>query len=126
MNEHDLRNQLMCYEYLHGQMSTCIKRIWQAIDQSPEDLRLMDTLIADEGLKLEPYRCSSGKLTIGVGRNLEQRGITKEEAIHLLCNDIYRIKDGCRLSKRVRLKMAEIVKCPTEYNAWRRDRIQRT
>ncbi len=33
-----------------------------------------------------------GKLTIGVGRNLDDEGITKEEALYLLNNDIQRIK----------------------------------
>ncbi|NBW16869.1 MAG: lysozyme, partial [Caulobacteraceae bacterium] len=29
-----------------------------------------------EGERLKPYRCTAGKLTIGVGRNLDDRGIT--------------------------------------------------
>ena len=41
-----------------------------------------------EGERLKPYRCTAGKLTIGVGRNLEDRGITREEAAYLLANDI--------------------------------------
>lgn len=41
-----------------------------------------------EGERLKPYRCTAGKLTIGVGRNLEDRGITREEAAYLLTNDI--------------------------------------
>lgn len=49
---------------------------------------LIDLLIRHEGLKLEPYRCTSDKLTIGVGRNLEDCGITEEEAMYLLKNDI--------------------------------------
>ena len=43
---------------------------------------------AHEGLKLKPYRCSSGKLTIGYGRNLDDRGITVLEANELFENDI--------------------------------------
>ena len=50
---------------------------------------LIDLLIRHEGIKLKPYHCTSGKLTIGIGRNLEDRGITKEEAIYLLNNDIH-------------------------------------
>jgi lysozyme len=49
-------------------------------------------LILHEGCSLKPYRCPSGKLTIGVGRNLDDVGITEEEAIYLLRNDIKRIK----------------------------------
>ncbi len=36
-------------------------------------------LIAHEGLRLEVYKDSLGIDTIGIGRNLEDRGITKEE-----------------------------------------------
>lgn len=41
-----------------------------------------------EGERLKPYRCTAGKLTIGIGRNLDDRGITREEAAFLLENDI--------------------------------------
>ena len=43
-----------------------------------------------EGERLKPYQCTAGKLTIGVGRNLEDRGITAEESAYLLANDIAR------------------------------------
>lgn len=46
-------------------------------------------LIRHEGLRLKPYRCPSGKLTIGVGRNLEDVGISTSEAMFLLESDIY-------------------------------------
>lgn len=49
---------------------------------------LMQELIRDEGIRLQPYRCTAGKLTIGVGRNIEDRGITKAEAMYLLNNDM--------------------------------------
>lgn len=45
-------------------------------------------LIRHEGLRLFPYQCPAGFLTIGVGRNLEGKGITKAEALFLLKNDI--------------------------------------
>lgn len=60
-------------------------------------------LIEHEGLKLSPYVCPAGKLTIGVGRNLEDNplnekeiralgdymhGITKNGAMLLLRNDV--------------------------------------
>jgi len=41
-----------------------------------------------EGLRLRPYKCSAGKLTIGYGRNIEDSGISKQEAEIMLCNDI--------------------------------------
>ena len=52
--------------------------------------RLEDLLIRHEGLKNKPYRCSADALTIGVGRNLESNGISYDEAIFLLRNDINR------------------------------------
>ena len=53
---------------------------------------LKEELIRDEGLRLKPYRDTVGKLTIGVGRNLDDVGITKDEAMHLLECDIRRVK----------------------------------
>lgn len=50
-----------------------------------------DQLILHEGLRLKPYRCTAGKLTIGVGRNLEDKGISHHEAMMLLRNDIEEI-----------------------------------
>jgi len=47
-------------------------------------------LIKHEGLRLKPYLDTEGKLTIGVGRNLDDVGISKEEAMYLLGNDIQR------------------------------------
>ena len=52
-----------------------------------------DLIIHHEGMELKPYKCTAGKLTIGAGRNLEDNGITHEEALYLLDNDIKR----CRL-----------------------------
>lgn len=51
-------------------------------------MTLREQLIRDEGRQLKVYTCPSGKLTIGVGRNLEDRGITHAEALYLLDNDI--------------------------------------
>lgn len=53
---------------------------------------LKSELVRDEGLRLKPYRDTVGKLTIGVGRNLDDVGITKDEAMHLLECDIKRVK----------------------------------
>lgn len=51
-------------------------------------MTIRDQLIRDEGLRLHPYKDSVGKLTIGVGRNLDDVGISKAEAALLLDNDI--------------------------------------
>ena len=50
--------------------------------------RIKEQLVRHEGLRLKPYRCSAGKLTIGYGRNLDDKGISKSEAYELLTNDI--------------------------------------
>ena len=50
--------------------------------------QLKKMLIRHEALRLKPYKDSVGKLTIGVGRNLDDRGITEAEAMLLLSNDI--------------------------------------
>mgnify|MGYP000498076501 CR=1 FL=1 len=51
---------------------------------------LKDQLIKHEGLRLKPYLDSVGKMTIGVGRNLDDVGITEAEAMKMLENDILR------------------------------------
>lgn len=53
--------------------------------------QLVNQIIRHEGLELKPYRCTSKKLTIGIGRNLEDVGITEEEAKYLLMNDLARV-----------------------------------
>ena len=50
--------------------------------------KMIEQLVDHEGLELHPYEDSLGILTIGVGRNLEERGISEDEAFYLLANDI--------------------------------------
>ena len=50
--------------------------------------QLVEQLKRHEGMELKPYRCSEGKLTIGFGRNLDDRGISVGEANFMLRNDI--------------------------------------
>lgn len=50
-----------------------------------------DLIKIHEGLRLKPYRCTADKLTIGYGRNLEDRGISEAEAEMLLRNDIIEV-----------------------------------
>ena len=54
--------------------------------------RLRDSLLRYEGIRLKPYRCTQGRLTIGIGRNLDDVGISSEEAHLMLDNDIKRVK----------------------------------
>jgi lysozyme len=77
--------------------------------------KLIADLVVDEGLRLFPYRCTANKLSIGIGRNLDdnwftndelffigikektkeaiaarlkEKGISKEDAFHLCENDV--------------------------------------
>jgi lysozyme len=59
-----------------------------------DDKALVRQIELHEGLRLKPYRCTAGKLTIGVGRNLEDRGITLSEARMLLANDLADVRNG--------------------------------
>lgn len=49
---------------------------------------LRSQLERHEGLRLKPYRDTVGKLTIGIGRNLDDVGITRDEAEMLLDTDM--------------------------------------
>ena len=59
-------------------------------------MNIKDFIIKHEGLKLKPYLCPAGKLTIGVGRNIEDNGISEDEAMYLLENDIKRCESELR------------------------------
>jgi lysozyme len=48
----------------------------------------VEQLIRHEGERLKPYRCTAGKLTIGVGRNIEDNGIRRSESRYMLMNDL--------------------------------------
>ena len=55
--------------------------------------KIIKQLKTHEGEKLIVYKCTAGKLTIGIGRNLEARGISKEESAIMLSNDIRQVAD---------------------------------
>lgn len=50
-------------------------------------------LMRDEGCVLKVYLDPVGKRTVGCGRNLDDVGITQDEASYLLNNDIARLQD---------------------------------
>lgn len=52
--------------------------------------KLTEQLKRHEGLRLKPYKCTAGKLTIGYGRNIEDCGITEGEATAMLAADIHK------------------------------------
>ena len=53
--------------------------------------KVKDMLVRHEGLMCTLYQCSADKTSIGVGRNLTDNGISEDEAMYLLENDIDRV-----------------------------------
>lgn len=53
---------------------------------------LIKQLRIDEGVRKHPYLCTAKKLTIGVGRNLDDVGLSDDEIDYLLANDIKRVE----------------------------------
>lgn len=51
---------------------------------------LKEELVRDEAQRLKPYKDSVGKTTIGVGRNLDDVGVSQDEVDLMLSNDIAR------------------------------------
>lgn len=90
---------LLCYENNLIKNKACQKcgntiiKIKEVIvaDKKIDFTELKKLLIRHEAMRLFPYRCSAGKLTIGVGRNIEETGITKDEANYLLETDVNRV-----------------------------------
>ena len=59
--------------------------------------RIKRQIIRHEGKRISNnrhmlYKCSAGKWTLGYGRNVESRGLSEDEALMLLENDI---EDAC-------------------------------
>lgn len=48
--------------------------------------KLKKMLIEHEGIKYAPYKCTAGKTTIGIGHNLDDKGISKA-VVELLYNE---------------------------------------
>ena len=62
---------------------------------------LIESLKQHEGIALKPYKCTAGKITLGCGRNLDDNGISHEEAMFMLQNDIEKcIKELDRMQGR--------------------------
>ena len=57
---------------------------------------IFEQLKRDEDIKLKPYKDTVGKLTIGIGRNLDDVGISEAEANYLLGNDVAKATSGIR------------------------------
>jgi len=56
---------------------------------TPDDkMKLKQLLVSHESYKQFPYSDITGHLTVGIGRNLSDRGISTTEAYYLLDDDI--------------------------------------
>lgn len=69
--------------------------------------KLRERFIREEGMKLKPYRCSANKITIGAGRNLDDKGISEQEALMMLDNDIQQVLIQCGKNIQGFAKMPE-------------------
>ena len=58
--------------------------------------RLRAQLKLHEGVRRFPYKDSVGKLTVGVGRNLDDVGLSRNEIDTMLDNDIAQAAGDCR------------------------------
>jgi len=58
--------------------------------------RLQKMLIKHEGFERRPYYDTVGKITIGCGRNLTDRGLSDKEILYLLNNDIAAVHAECQ------------------------------
>jgi lysozyme len=58
-------------------------------------MTLRELLIKHEGIKGKVYADSEGILTVGVGRNLEDVGVSYDESMLMLDNDIKRVLYAC-------------------------------
>lgn len=54
------------------------------------NIELMKMVMAHEGFRGKPYQCSANKTTVGFGRNLDDVGISRDEAQMLMINDLNR------------------------------------
>ena len=63
-----------------------------------------------EGLRLKPYKCTAGKLTIGYGRNLDDVGISQAEADIMFERDFARAEaDVRRLCKEFGIDVENLI-----------------
>ena len=58
--------------------------------------KIKQMLVRHEGMMCHLYQCNANppRWTIGIGRNLQDVGITEDEAMYLLNNDIKKVTEG--------------------------------
>lgn len=70
--------------------------------------RLYEQLKLHEGKKNKPYKDTVGKLTIGIGRNLDDRGITEEEIVFLFGTDVALVEKDLDKNLKWWIDMSEV------------------
>lgn len=53
--------------------------------------RLKSFMITDEGIEKKAYKCTAGKISIAIGRNIEDLGLSEDEIDYLFENDVDRV-----------------------------------
>lgn len=89
---HHIRNAILCIKYAFktsdsGLLEAQLRRIEEAISSMAT---VADIIKAHEGFSPTLYRCTAGKLTIGYGYNIEDRGLPQDICEELLVRDITR------------------------------------
>lgn len=64
---------------------------------------LLKQLILNEGLKLQPYKCTAGKWTVGVGRNYQENKFSTRECVILFGVQSITVEAATELMKKTPL-----------------------
>lgn len=86
--------------------------------------KLESELARDEGERFKVYRCTAGKRTIGIGRNLDDVGISGAETAALGITVASVITNGITREQSRRLFAGDIARCERDLDAklpwWRK------
>lgn len=58
----------------------------------PYLVKISKHILKMEGKKTHPYKCSAGQITIGIGRNLTDNGLSEDEIEYLFEHDMMRVE----------------------------------
>lgn len=79
--------------------------------QNESLIKIKNLLLTEEGYRQFPYIDSTGNETIGIGRNLKTKGISKQEALDLLQYDISECEDNLLKNLGFFSLLDEVRKC---------------
>ncbi len=69
--------------------------------------KLIDQIKLHEGVRFRPYRCTAGKLTVGVGRNIDDKPFKTEEVIALFGSQKTQAEITALLNKGLSMKQVD-------------------